>query len=77
MLLFRDFSVVLYHCVRCSNNALLLTAFGVDIVWYNQQMNGAWDAYLASPADFAGADDIITNLEREKEPGIEISKRTP
>ena len=22
-------------------------------------MNGSWDAYLASPADFAGADDII------------------
>ena len=26
-------------------------------------MNGSWDAYLASPAeaDFAGANDIITN----------------
>ena len=27
------------------------------------------DAYLASPADFAGADDIITNLAKEREPG--------
>ena len=59
-----------------SKNALL-TAFGVEIVWYNQQMNGARSAYLASPADFAGAGDIITNLAREKEPGIEIIKRTP
>ena len=42
-------------------------------------MNGSWDAYLASPTDFAGADDIITNLakEREREPGIEIIERTP
>ena len=32
-------------------------------------MNGSWDAYLASPADFAGADDIITNLAKEREPG--------
>ena len=40
-------------------------------------MNGSWDAYLASPADFAGADNIITNLAREREPGIEIIERTP
>ena len=40
-------------------------------------MNGSWDAYLASPADFAGADDIITNLAKEREPGIEIIERTP
>ena len=32
-------------------------------------MNGSWDAYLASPADFAGGDDFITNLAKEKEPG--------
>ena len=25
---------------------------------------GSWDAYLASPADFAGEDDIITNLAK-------------
>ena len=30
-------------------------------------MNGSWDAYLASPADFAGADNIVTNLAKEKE----------
>ena len=37
-------------------------------------MNGSWDASLASPADFVGADDLITklNLEKEREPGIEI-----
>ena len=32
-------------------------------------MNGSWDAYLALPADFAGADDIITNLANEKRLG--------
>ena len=32
-------------------------------------MNGSWDAYLASLADFAGADDIITNLENETDTG--------
>ena len=35
----------------------------------NKRMNGSCDAYLASPADFAGADDIITNLAKEREPG--------
>ena len=40
-------------------------------------MNGSWDAYLASPQDFAGADDIITNLAKEREPGIEIFERSP
>ena len=39
-------------------------------------MNGSWDAYLASPADFAGADDIITNLAKEREPEFEIIERT-
>ena len=40
-------------------------------------MNGSWDAYLASPADFGGADDVINNLAKEREPGIEIIERTP
>ena len=40
-------------------------------------MDGSCYAYLASPADFAGADDIITNLAKEGEPGIEIIERTP
>ena len=31
-------------------------------------MNGSWDAYLASPVDFAGMDDIISNLAKEREP---------
>ena len=35
-------------------------------------MNG-----LAFPSDFAGADDVINNLAKEKEPGIEIIERTP
>ena len=30
-------------------------------------MDESWDAYLASPADFAGEDDIITNLAKERE----------
>ena len=29
------------------------------------------------PADFAGSDNIITNLAKEREPGIEIIERTP
>ena len=40
-------------------------------------MNGSWDAYLAYPADFVGTDGIITNLAKEREPGIEIIERTP
>ena len=47
------------------------------IVWDNQRMNGSWDAYLASLADFAGADDITTNLAKEREPGIKTIERTP
>ena len=42
-----------------------------------QSMNGSRDAYLASPADFAGANDIITNLAKEREPGIKIIEHTP
>ena len=40
-------------------------------------MDGSRDAYLASLADFAGADDIITNLAEKREPGTEISESTP
>ena len=37
-------------------------------------MDGSWDVYLASSADFfAGADDIT----KEREPGMEIIERTP
>ena len=43
----------------------------------NPWMNGSWDAHLPTPADFVGADDIITNLPKEREPGIEIIERTP
>ena len=32
-------------------------------------MNGSWDAYLVSPADFTGADVIFTNLAKERDPG--------
>ena len=39
-------------------------------------MNGSWDAYVASPADFAGVDDIITNFAKEREPWMEIIKHT-
>ena len=35
----------------------------------DQRMNGSWDVYLASPVDFVGADDIITNLAKKREPG--------
>ena len=40
-------------------------------------MNGSWNAYLASPADLAGTDDIIINLAKERESGIEVIERTP
>ena len=33
--------------------------------------------YLASPADFAGADDIINNLAKEREPGVKVIEGTP
>ena len=38
------------------------------------QSTSEWILGLASgiPADFVGADDIITNLAKEREPGIEI-----
>ena len=38
----------------------------------NERTNGSSDAYLAFPTDFAGADDIITNLAKERKLGIEI-----
>ena len=38
--------------------------------WTDGWMDGSWNAYLAFPADFSGADDIITNLAKEREPGI-------
>ena len=40
--------------------------------------DGFWEVYdLASSTDFAGVGDIITNLAKEREPGIEIIKHTP
>ena len=39
-------------------------------------MNGSWDMSLASPADFAGANDIINNLAKEREPGMKIIEPT-
>ena len=59
------------NCAQRRKNALLIQ-IGVEIVWDNQPMNGSWDAYLVSPTDFAGAADIITNLAKEREPGIEV-----
>ena len=40
-------------------------------------MNGSWNAYQACHADFSGVDDIVTNLAKQREPGIEIIERTP
>ena len=57
---------------------LLSTNMGTMTSHENHQfMNGSWYAYLASPADFTGADDIITNSAKEREPGIEISNALP
>ena len=33
-----------------------------------QHLLNEWNEHLALPADFAGADDIITNLAKEREP---------
>ena len=33
--------------------------------------------YVTSPVDFTGADDIITNLAKQREPGIQIIECTP
>ena len=47
-----------------------LIQIGVEFVWDNVDwMNGSWNAYLASSADFAGTDYFITNLAKEREPG--------
>ena len=59
-------SSVTLFCIWRRKNALLI-AFGVKIIRDNQWINVSWDTYLAPPpplppADFAGADDIITHL---------------
>ena len=61
------------NCVRRRKNALLIQ-FGVEIVWDNVDCtNGTWD-----PADFAGPDDITTNLAKGRKPGdIERVKPWP
>ena len=62
------------HCFQHRKNAFLIQ-IGVNIVRDNQQMNRSWDAYLAFPACFAEADDIITNLAKER-PGIKMTECT-
>ena len=37
-----------------------------------QSMNESWDAYLASLTDLAWANDTITDLGKEREPGIAL-----
>ena len=67
-----------YWLVTGKKKKKILKQIGVEIVWDNvDRMNGSWDTYLASPADFAGADGIVTNLAKEKEPGIEIIECIP
>ena len=42
-------------------------------------MNGSWDAYLASPADFSGADDIVGSITSpclENEPTLNPEELT-
>ena len=46
-----------FHCVRRRKKPII--QIGVEIVWDNiELMDGSWNAYLASPADFTGADEI-------------------
>ena len=40
------------------------------------QSTNEWILGSGIPADFAKADDITTNLEKEREPRIEIIERT-
>ena len=56
---------------------LYLNTVFYQIVIQDGWMDGSWDAYLASLAVFSGADGIITNVAKEREPGIEIIERTP
>ena len=56
------------YCVRRRKNALLIQ---VDVnEWILGRISG-------TPADFEGADDIITNLAKERKFGIEVIERTP
>ena len=59
------YSNVLINCVRRRKNTFLL-AFGVEIVWDNQQMN-----------EWIVLGRAITNLAKEREPGIEFIECTP
>ena len=53
----------------------LTTLFArVNMIGFNEWILGL---LFGIPADFAEADDIITNLAKEREPGIEIIERTP
>ena len=61
----------LFNCIRRTKNALLIE-IGVEIVWDNQSTN---ERILGCV--FVGADDMITNLAKEGEPGFEIIKHSP
>ena len=52
--------------IRRRKKALvLLIQIAVKIVWDSVDLiNGSWDAYLTSPVDFAGVNDIIANLAK-------------
>ena len=60
--------------LKLTGKNAFLTAFGVKIVWDNEWILGCESGI---PPYFVGADDIITNLAKEREPGIEIIKHTP
>ena len=51
-----------------TKNASCQIQIGVKIAWDNADlMNGSWDMYLASLADFAGIDEIIIIINFAKE----------
>ena len=67
------------RCIQLSRERTSNTDWSGDCMGQsiNQGMNGSWDTYLASKEDFAEADAIITNLAKEREPGIEIINPLP
>ena len=61
----KSLQIITFDVVRThSKYRLESRSYGTTLI---QWMNGSWDVYLASPADFAGLDVIITNLAKERE----------
>ena len=75
-------SFVLSNPPACIHNSIAARC-AFTISYLESRLNGTalneWILERVSeiPTDFAGADNIITNLAKERELGIEIIERTP